>query len=113
MAGLTADGCVQGSLTVEPGVADTSGAIGAICNFLKEKKDFCQEEELLSWRICNFVKEKKARNFCQGDKSTFIKEKKDFCQRRTSFEMFTTSSVCTSMLGDEVVVRCLNLEREN
>ena len=34
MAGLRADGWVQGSLTVEPGVAETSGAIGAICTFI-------------------------------------------------------------------------------
>ena len=33
--GLNADGWVQASRTVDPGVAVTSGAIGAICVFLK------------------------------------------------------------------------------
>ena len=33
--GLNADGWVQASRTVEPGVAATSGAIGAICAVFK------------------------------------------------------------------------------
>ena len=33
--GLKADGWVQASRTVDPGVAVTSGAIGAICAFLR------------------------------------------------------------------------------